>query len=204
MQGNLIGTQKDGTSALGNHSRGVFVINSSDNGVASNTIAFNSTQGVAIASTGTTKGNLLAANSIFSNSGLGIDLDDDGKTANDGDDPNTPQVDPDSDTGPNDLQNFPVLTSAKTSKKGTTITGKLNSTPNKFFVVQLFSNASGDESQKFIGQTSVTTDDSGNATFTFKPSKKVGGGQKITATATDTSAQNTSEFSAAKKVVRKR
>ena len=70
--------------------------------------------------------------------------------------------------------------------------------------MQLFSNASGDEGQTFLGQTGVTTDGSGNATFTFSPTQKVSKGQKITATATDTSAQNTSEFSAAKKVVRKR
>ena len=71
--------------------------------------------------------------------------------------------------------------------------------------MQFFSNASeGDEGQKPIGQVGVSTDSSGNASFTFKPAQKVGKGQRITATATDSSALNTSEFSAAKKVVRKR
>jgi hypothetical protein len=54
-----------------------------------------------------------------------------------------------------------------------------------------------------LGQTGVTTDSSGNATFTFTPAQK-GSKGKITATAIDTSAKNTSEFSAPKKVVRKR
>jgi hypothetical protein len=201
VQGNLIGVQKDGTSALGNHSRGVHVFNSSNNSVSGNTIAFNGTDGVAISLPGTSKGNLLAGNSIFSNSDLGIDLSDDGVTPNDGDDPSTPQVDPDSDTGPNNLQNFPLISSAKTSKKGTTIKGTLNSTPNSSFLVQFFSNASGDEGQKFIGQVGVTTDGSGNASFTFEPAQKVSKG-KITATAIDSASKDTSEFSKAKKVSR--
>ena len=69
-------------------------------------------------------------------------------------------------------------------------------------MVQFFSNASGNEGQKFIGQTGVSTDGSGNVTFTFKPALKVRKG-KITATAIDTSGKNTSEFSAAKKVLRR-
>jgi hypothetical protein len=69
--------------------------------------------------------------------------------------------------------------------------------------MQFFSNASGNEGQRFIGQVSLTTDTNGNASFTFKPAQKVRKG-KITATATETASKNTSEFSAAKKVVRKR
>jgi hypothetical protein len=208
--GNLIGTQKDGTTALGN-SAGVTIIRSANNTVSFNTIAFNGTTGVTIVEQNAPNfkviratGNSLTGNSIFSNGDLGIDLGDDGVTQNDPDNPNTTQVDPDSDTGANDLQNFPVLSSAKTGKKGTTITGKFNSTPNKNFVLQFFSNPSGgDEGQKFIGGTSVTTDASGDATFSFKPAQKVSKG-KITATARDSSSLNTSEFSAARKVVSKR
>jgi hypothetical protein len=195
VQNNLIGTDKTATKDLGNGLNGI-VVTRSGNTVSANTIAFNRGDGVNISSNGT--GNLLAGNSIFSNGGtsptkLGIDLDFDGVTPNDS---------LDTDTGPNTLQNFPVLTSAKTSKKGTTITSKLNSAPIKIFVVQFFSNASGNEGQKFIGQTGVSTDGSGNVTFTFKPALKVRKG-KITATAIDTSGKNTSEFSAAKKVLRR-
>jgi hypothetical protein len=65
--------------------------------------------------------------------------------------------------------------------------------------LEFFSNPKGDEGQKFIGQQSATTNTFGDATFTFKPNKKVATGQKITVTAAD-SAGNTSEFSAPKKV----
>jgi trimeric autotransporter adhesin len=198
VEGNLIGTKKDGSSALANGT-GVQIAGSADNTVSGNTLAFNSADGVVIlesVNSNNGDGNLLAGNSIFSNGALGIDLANNGVTANDDKDP---------DTGPNDLQNFPVLSSAKTSKKkGTTITGTLNSTPNTSFLVQFFSNPSGsDEGQKPIGQTGVTTDASGNASFTFKPAQKVSKGN-ITATAIDSAAKNTSELSAAKKVARKR
>ena len=47
-------------------------------------------------------------------------------------------------------------------------------------------------------------DTSGNATFAFKPKKKVGVGRTITATATNEFTGDTSEFSAPKKVARQR
>jgi hypothetical protein len=92
------------------------------------------------------------------------------------------------------------MTSARTGSLKTTIKGSLNSTPGKTYVVRFFSNPSGDEGKTFIGQTSVTTDGSGNATFTFSPSQKVGLGQTVTATATSP-AGDTSEFSAPRTVV---
>jgi hypothetical protein len=54
-----------------------------------------------------------------------------------------------------------------------------------------------------IGETSVSTNGDGNATFTFTPTQKVGGKRaNITATARDNASLNTSEFSAPKKVTR--
>ena len=68
-------------------------------------------------------------------------------------------------------------------------------------MVRFFSNPSGtDEGKTFIGQKSVTTDASGNATFTFSSAQKVGLGRTVTATATS-QAGNTSEFSAPRTVV---
>jgi hypothetical protein len=192
VEGNFIGTRKDGTSALGNTFNGVDIPFSTNNTFSSNAIAFNGDDGVEISRVAT--GNLLFGNSIYSNGEQGIDLNGDGVT------PNDPL---DADVGPNTLQNFPLIASARTSRKATTIKGTLNSTPNKVFTVQLFSNASGDEGQRFIGQTSLTTDSSGIGSFTFKPALKVRKG-KITATASDLASRNTSEFSAAKKVVRRR
>ena len=59
-----------------------------------------------------------------------------------------------------------------------------------------------DEGARFLGQRSVSVDTSGNATFAFKPKKKVGVGRTITATATNEFTGDTSEFSAPKKVAR--
>jgi hypothetical protein len=133
--------------------------------------------------------NRILFNSIFDNDGLGIDLGADGVTPNDNRDP---------DTGGNALQNFPTLIQAATTGGKTTIEGRLNSTPNKTFTIQFFSNPMGDisgfgEGKTFIGQRSVTTNANGNATFSFTATQRVRVGHWVTATATDTLG-NTSEF----------
>jgi len=205
VQGNLVGTDKTGATDLGNGGSststvpgtGIF-IEDPNNFVADNLVAFNDADGVRVYSS---PGNRIVRNSIFSNGGLGINLmggieDANGVTANDPDDP---------DTGANELQNFPVITSAKTARTATTIKGTLNSTPGEYFVVQFFANPSGtDEGKTFIGQTGVSTNSSGDASFTFKPKSKVPVGQNITATATEFVESNTSEFSAPMKVARQR
>jgi trimeric autotransporter adhesin len=142
----------------------------------------------------TATGNRILSNSIFTNGDLGIDLNDDGSTANDPGD---------ADTGANDLQNKPVLSSAKKSSTGTTtVKGNLNSTPGKTFNVQFFSNPEGtNEGKTFLGSASVTTNGTGNVSFSFSTKKTIRLGQNITATATNTSTGNTSEFSGPRKVV---
>src|SRR5205085_3920949 len=158
--------------------------------------AFNNDDGVSISS-GT--GNSVRANAIHDNgttaTQLGIDLGPDGVTPNDAGDP---------DTGANNLQNFPVLTSAVTSGGNTTIQGTLNSTTNTQFTIEFFANpacdASGNgEGQTFLGSTLVTTDASGNATINTSLAVNVPAGQAVTATATDPN-NNTSEFSACQTV----
>jgi hypothetical protein len=139
-------------------------------------------------------GNAILGNSIFSNSMLGIDLWPFGVTPNDS---------CDSDGGTNNLQNFPVLTSASSSATGTIVMGSLNSTPNTTFIVQFFSNGACDssgygEGNNFLGQATVTTDGTCNAALTASVTR-VPPGQSITSTATD-SGGNTSEFSACIKV----
>ena len=207
---NLIGTDKSGTKRLGNAEEGVEITGSSNNSLENNTIAFNGGDGVKVSDAAgsrlTVGANSIFSNSMFSNGGLGIDLvggteNTAGVTANDGDNPSTPQPDPDSDSGPNGLQNKPVLSSAKTVSGKTTIVGKLNSSPQQTYTIQFFSNPSGNEGKKLIGQKSVTTDASGNRTFTFSPATAVSVGQTVTATATNTSSSgDTSEFSAPKTV----
>jgi CSLREA domain-containing protein len=197
--GNLIGTEKNGTDALGNSGEGVRIGGPApDNLVGAtlsggaNTIAFNGDDGVRIIDEGST-GNAILRNSIFSNGGLGINLDDDGATANDTDD---------GDTGPNNLQNKPNLTSARNGGGKTTLKGSLNSVPNRTFNIRFFSNPSGNEGKKYLGAKNVITDANGDTgSFTFKPENKVGANQTITATATRLLAGDTSEFSNAEAVV---
>ena len=171
VEGNYIGTRKDGTTALGNGLNGVTVSGSMPTG------------------------NNILSNSIFSNSALGIDLGGAGVTPNDG--PG------DADTGANNLQNFPVLSSARTGRRTTTIKGTLESTQNGTFTIQFFKNPKDtrDEGKTFVGEKVVSdTDGDGVVSFTFKPSKKVKEGMFVTATATDQATSDTSEFSAPKKV----
>jgi CSLREA domain-containing protein len=220
VQGNLIGTDKNGTAGLGNSTTGVHLDNAFNCQIggtspgAGNVIAFNGTlfdfdndglfddgAGIVVGFGG---GNDILSNSIFSNIGLGIDLSSNFPL--DGVTPNDPAADKDSDFGPNGRQNFPVLTSAKNSDGKTIIKGSLNCDDLQTYTVQFFSSPTADpsgngEGKKFLGQKPVTTNADGNASFTFK--KKVPKGQFVTATATSSS-DGTSEFSNARKVVRRR
>ena len=193
VQGNFIGTDVSGTSPLGNANHGVIIqVGASANMIggtaagSGNVIAFNTSDGVTVVS-GT--GNAILSNAIFANGGLGIDLGTDGVTPNDSLGHN----------GPNNYQNFPILTAVVTSGGTTTLSGTLNSTPNATFTVQFFANAAPDpsgfgEGQQYLGQTGVTTDGSGNASFSVTLSTPPLVGQFFTTTATDP-AGNTSEFS---------
>jgi hypothetical protein len=200
VQGNFIGTDITGTTLLGNASDGVQVSLSMNNTIGgdvtttgappANVIAGNSGNGVGVVGFGPVTGLTIKGNSIFSNGGLGIDLNLDGVSPNDSGDP---------DTGPNNLQNFPVITSVTDSGGSVEIVGTLDSLPNEDFTLEFFASDKADpshfgEGQVFLGSTDVSTNASGSASFdvTF-PTKA---GPRITATATDTSG-NTSEFSLA-------
>jgi hypothetical protein len=193
VQGNFIGTAADGLTPLGNTRSGI------DNNCPNNTIggtgpgegnviAFNGQAGVHHRDS---TGNPTLGNSIFSNGGLGIDLDLDGPTPNDDDDP---------DTGANNLQNFPVLTSVSNSGGMTTITGRFNSAPSTVYRLEFFANDAINstgygEGKTFIGSMDVPTNAGGNKNFTAM-FPQIAAGQRVTATATDPNG-NTSEFSGA-------
>jgi CSLREA domain-containing protein len=144
-------------------------------------------------------GNSILFNSIYSNTGLGIDLvGTDGVTANDN---------KDLDTGANNLQNFPVITSAiKSDATGvTTISGTIHSNTNQTFTIQCFvavPDPSGHgEARTLVGQTTpVTTNFNGNASFSC-PDSSIRAGLRVTATATNTATGDTSEFSRNRSVV---
>jgi CSLREA domain-containing protein len=195
IQGNFIGTGRNRTEQLGNRFVGIDLLYVAGNTVggetaaAANTIAFNGQHGVRVEGDAQSTGNRILRNSIFSNAGLGIDLGLDGEpTPNDADD---------ADTGANGLQNSPAITAARASGDTTVVKGTLDSTRTRTFTVQFYSNppAATDEGKKFLGQKVVTTDAEGRASFTFRPKLRVGAGQFVTATATDDSTGDTSEFS---------
>jgi hypothetical protein len=201
VQGNLIGTDINGTGNLGNAGIGISLSGANTNTIglntvgagAGNVIAFNGSASTTFAGvvvdSGT--GNSIRGNSIFSNNGLGIDLGRNGVT------PNDPC---DADSGANNLQNYPALKSVTNTSGSVNITGTLNSTANTAFRLEFFRNDAIDpsgfgEGQVFLGSVDVTTDASCSATFNVNlPSAVIA--QRVTATATDPTG-NTSEFSAA-------
>jgi hypothetical protein len=215
--GNFIGTTADGSDDLGNGLDGVQVAGADDNTIggtvdeAGNRIAHNGQDGVSVIVNGAfgargAVGNRILSNQIFANTGLGIDLDNNGVTNNDAND---------SDSGANNLQNFPVITSVTQSSSflnPTRISGTLNSTPStatstQRFTVQCFlasetpedADASDHGEGKFFmaEDTTVTTNSSGNGSFEcdflFPVSLE---GKRWSATATNNATGDTSEFSA--------
>lgn len=195
LRNNYVGVGSDGAAALGNTQNGVLINSRDNNALTNNRIAFNGQDGIALNFFNTGTNNSFLANSIFSNTGLGIDLGNNGLTVNDAGD---------ADAGANNLQNFPVVSSAIFSNGATNASGTLNSTANTTFTLEFFANAACDnnghgEGQTLAGTTSVTTDAGGNATFSLVLSNAVVAGQFITATATDPTG-NTSEFGACAQV----
>lgn len=194
IQGNLIGLNALGTGPLPNTEGGIAVfdafLNNTVGGTqseAANKIAFNGGPGVWLARGMRTT---IRGNSIFSNAGLGIDLDDIGVSPNDAND---------ADIGANNLQNFPVLTSVASIGNSTSIQGSLNSTPNTAFQIDFYSSSALDpsgngEGALFVGTTSISTDSNGNAAINVSFPLSLAG-RVVTATATDPLG-NTSEFSA--------
>ena len=134
----------------------------------------------------------ILGNSFGTNGTIPIDLGGNGKrltnqpSSNQGDGTN----------GPNALQNYPVLSGVTTSGNNDTVTGTLTSAPNANFRIEFYSYTS-----IYQGYQYVKTNASGVATFStvvpYGPGLfGGGGGDSITATATD-AVGNTSEFSPA-------
>jgi hypothetical protein len=197
IQGNWIGLNASG-AALGNAEEGVRIYDGTDVTVggtapgAGNVIAHNGTAGLyAGVAVDSGAGHSVLGNSIYANSGLGIDVAFDGAV--------TPNDAPDA----NGWQNFPVLTTAATAAGTITISGTLSSTPSSTYRIEFFASpvpgdASGyGEGERYLGAMTVSTDISGNASFASPAfTAGVALGERITATATDLAFGDTSEFSA--------
>jgi len=207
IQGNKIGTDAGGTAALGNSGTGVHTYNASakigGTGAGEpNVIAYNGTNassGHGVRIEGNTTGNAVRANSIHDNVGLGISFGGGGGTP-------TPNDPGDADTGPNGVQNYPVLstltpTVPETPETGVRIQGVLHSTPSTIFDLDFFSNPACVkfpkdflEGTNYLGSGVVTTDGSGTGIVDVTVPIGIAAGEHVSATATDP-AGNTSEFS---------
>ena len=201
IQGNLIGTDKDGTGNVGNTDSGIFLAVDVENtmigglGVGEgNTIAFNGVGGLVLSNLAKT-GNSVLSNSFFDNTGIGIDIDQSGGlTANDPGD---------SDGGANLTQNFPEISRAEIVANGDLVVDYVVDTAagNATYplTVQFFE---ADSSASGEGKTGLSLSDTYTAAQTPRTNLNLGNagalgvsaGDPIVALAIDANG-NTSEFS---------
>ena len=202
VQGNKIGTNAAGATGIPNSSAGVSVEGGATGtqigGIGAgegNVIAFNGFPGVGVKDAATTAS--ILGNSIFSNTQLGIDVAYDLVTPNDA---------LDGDAGPNDLLNFPVISSVVPVGASLDVGFSLD-VPAGSYRVEFFRNPAGidpsgnGEGQVFAGFRNVTHPGGGSLPFTATIAGVAG--DRITATASFCSDgavcaafSKTSEFSA--------
>lgn len=166
VEGNWIGLAGDGTLEAGNRGDGIAVL------------------------LGT--GFRIAANAIAGNLGLGIDLNDDGVTANDG--PGDP------DSGPNGRMNFPVITNVASGAGQTVVQGTIVTASNTTSRVEFFASPSMDpsgygEGAVYLGATTVALGTNGTTGFAATLPGNLAVGRYVTAVSTINGIS--SEFSAA-------
>jgi parallel beta-helix repeat protein len=195
VQGNYIGTDATGTVAIGNYHAGVALVSTTGNMIggtaagAGNLIALNTGRGVVLSSSARRSG--ILGNSIFGNRTPGIDLGDNGRTANNGT-KSSSQANYGMDSG--------VFTIASLCGNTLFVNGYVGSASGQTTFanarVEVFkANDDGSgygQGQFYLGF--VTTDANGK----FSGSLTVSGlsiGDEVTATATDAN-NNTSEFGA--------
>ncbi len=207
VAGNSIGLDVNG-NPLGNTRAGIFVgFNSSAITIGgnlanlANTIAnTQSGPGVWIVNLrGSPTAIRIQGNSIHDNGGLGIDLGGNYPTP-----PTAPLAnDSAGHVGPNNFQNFPILTAAQFGSS-VLVSGTLNSAANTQYTVDVYASPTADptgygQGQYYLGATTVNTDNYGYSSFTanFSAASLPGGvvpaGWAVSATATDPNG-NTSEF----------
>ncbi|MDP4549221.1 VCBS domain-containing protein, partial [Marinobacter sp. MDS2] len=189
VQGNYIGTDITGTLDRGNRSDDGIEIQGNATGNliggtetgAGNLIAFNALDGVNIVNG---SGNTVLGNQIHSNSDMGIDLGTTGVTSNDAND---------GDTGANNLQNYPAITTALLTGSNLTLSGTLDTNgATTSYRIEFFGNTAGTqdatngEGRFFLGSTTVTTNGTGDGSFNdvILTGITLNEGDYVTATAT--------------------
>lgn len=195
IDNNLVGTDPTGTLDRGNGGPGILIGSAAAGvvigGLATNLVAFNEV-GIAAAVTAGS-GNDFRRNTIHSNGGLGIDLGENGITANDFND---------ADSGPNNLQNFPVLSAAARTQSGVSVEGSLDVSGLQSRTVEIAIHASAScdssgngEGERYLGSGAPSLSGQSQAfSFALATSDPLPPGTVLTATATPPDG-STSEFS---------
>jgi hypothetical protein len=180
VRGNFIGTDRGRTLNLGNRGDGIVVGGASHTTILGNAIAFNLGYGVELLGS-TATGVSILGNSIWANAVSGIELTADGPSRN--------EADP--FAVPNNGQAPPVIT----SRTLTGVSGTLSSVANTTFRIELFGSPTRGQGKTFLGAVLVTTGADGGASFTARVAAPPPG-DFVTATATNLTTGDTSEFSA--------
>lgn len=130
--------EADGNVISTNRNHAIYLYNAKKTLIQNNTIHSNLSDGVYISQNASVD-NTIVENSIFNNTGLGINLVSPGPKINYNDDGDT-------DTGPNNLQNFPII--IKAIYEGTTLTlhYAYQSDSSKYYRLDFYSNDSSDPS----------------------------------------------------------
>jgi hypothetical protein len=164
VQGNLIGTDVSGTRAVGNGAFGIYVENTRDvliggtTAGTGNLIAWQKA-GAGLSIVGTAGGVSVLGNAVHDNAGLGIDLGAEGVSGN---------READTDGGPNNLLNYPVLGSATSAAGVTRLVGDVTGAAGTTLRIEFFASDQADplgfgEGAVFLGSTRVTVGANGLA-----------------------------------------
>jgi hypothetical protein len=203
VAGNRIGIAGGSSAPIANGQNGIRIQGaSSTNNViggitsdAANLIYNSALRGVTLEATAGA-GNSILRNSISASGNLGIDLNNDGLTANDANDV---------DGGSNNRQNFPLLFNAQVLGATTRVVGLLQSEASKNYRIEFFNNPTGTEDGsgygeglQYMGATDVTTDGTGSVNIDHTLAFATVTNDRVSATATELVLgvpRSTSEFS---------
>jgi CSLREA domain-containing protein len=204
IDGNLIGTDPSGLFDRGSRLSGIDISSAAASNVSAGTTAPNvlrfNRQGILVGAT--TTGATFFNNRFSDNATVGIDLVASG-TIPDG---VTPNDNNDSDSGGNNLQNFPESISVSRTATGLNISGRVDreaTATSITYTIGVYANpdcsaASDREGERFLGSFNFTSTNQSVETFTnvaFATTDALPIGTGIVLTATDPTG-NTSEFSA--------
>ena len=168
LEGNFIGTDKDGDTNIGNDLGGIRITTTNhDNTIGGNSsasenvIAFNTGDGISLLTTAGVN-NAILRNQIFSNTESGIDLGNDGVDTNDSGD---------ADSGCNNLQNSPEISSSivdgSNNVTATYLVASSASNSTYPITVRFFkADAGNEEGQTYLGEHSYTSGNAENSVTT--------------------------------------